>query len=107
MGVSEQKTEKECFSDKGYNFFRKKVFLRKNAVFYEEKVFFSEKTPFFHEKTVFFRKKWRPGARRRELKNTSDVVRSRRSKRLFTPVLCAPKSIFLASQGILTPLCLV
>ena len=81
-------------------FFKKTLFSQKNAVFYEEKLFFA----LFFEKRAIFRKKSRPEKSRRKLKSTSDLVRSREFKRLFRPILCAPKCIFLESQSIFIPI---
>ena len=81
-------------------FFKKTFFSQKNAVFYEEKLFFA----LFFEKRAIFRKKSRPEKSRRKLKSTSDLVRSREFKRLFRPIICAPKCIFLESQSIFIPI---
>ena len=100
MDVLVQNTYKRRYSDKGCDFFQKNIFFTKNAVFYEEKLFFA----LFFEKRAIFRKKSRPEKSRRKLKSTSDLVRSREFKRLFRPILCAPKCIFLESQSIFIPI---
>ena len=101
MDVLEQNTYKRRYSDKGCDFLHKKtLFSQINAVFYEEKLFFA----LFFEKRAIFRKKSRPEKSRRKLKSTSDLVRSREFKRLFRPILCAPKCIFLESQSIFIPI---
>ena len=85
----------------------KDAILSKKHYFHKKMPFFTKKScflPFFLKKGQFFEKKSRPEKSRRKLKSTSDLVRSREFKRLFRPIICAPKCIFLESQSIFIPI---